>query len=80
MIDLLPCPFCGAALDVNDHDTRYPNGTGWEEIEEVGMRTYTSFRNVPKEQWCYKIGCRCGAEMHGDGVQEVTELWNTRAR
>lgn len=78
----LPCPFCGSKINAEDPDTLYPSGTGWEDAGE-GYRHYVSSYNVPKEQWCYKIVCQehyggCGAEIHGDSVDEVKEKWNKR--
>ena len=80
--DTLPCPFCGKAINANDNDTLYPSGTGWKE-EADGFRSYHSVYDVPKEQWCYKIVCQehyggCGAEIHGDSIEEVKEKWNKR--
>jgi hypothetical protein len=77
-----PCPFCGKKIDINDEDTLYPSGTGWKDSGE-GYRHYVSIYDVPKEQWCYKIVCQehyggCGAEIHGDSVDETIEKWNRR--
>lgn len=78
-----PCPFCGKKIDPTDIDTLYPSGTGWE-TGEGGYRHYVSAREVPKEQWCYKVVCQehyggCGAEVHGDSKEEALEKWNRRA-
>lgn len=83
MDNMKPCPFCGMKVDMEDYDTLYPSGTGWEYNEELGMRTYHSFREVPKEQWCYTMHCvttagGCGAEMPGDSRDEAIEKWNRR--
>jgi len=80
----LPCPFCGMAVDLEDPDTLYPSGTGWKFNEELQMRTYHSFREVPPEQWCYGLHCSvqaggCGAEMHGDTKSDTLAAWNKRA-
>lgn len=77
-----PCPFCGKEVDLEDQDTIYPNGTGWEDRHN-GLRSYHSFREVPKEQWCYSVHCvttagGCGAEMSGDTRQEAIDKWNSR--
>jgi hypothetical protein len=77
-----PCPFCGHTVDMDDPDTLCPNGTGWK-IRTSGLRTYHSFRDVPKEQWCHSIHCvttsgGCGAEISGDSSQECIDKWNKR--
>ena len=54
--EVKPCPFCGKAVDLNDEDTLYPSGTGWKDHPD-GIRSYHSFREVPKEQWCYDLHC-----------------------
>lgn len=78
----LPCPFCGKTVDLNNEDTLYPTGTGWKIFGEY--RTYHSFREVPKEQWCWGMHCPtvaggCGAEIHGDSKKEALQKWNTRS-
>jgi hypothetical protein len=80
----LACPFCGKAVDLDDHDTLYPSGTGWMLNEELQMRTYHSYNAVPPEQWCYTMHCPvqaggCGAEMHGDTRADALGKWNMRA-
>lgn len=77
------CPFCGKAVDLEDPDTLYPSGTGWLYNESLGCRTYHSYREVPKEQWCWTMHCPvtsggCGAEMPGDSKAEVIAAWNKR--
>jgi len=76
------CPFCGHKVDMSDPDTLYPNGTGWSDDLFTG-RSYHSFREVPKEQWCYSIHCAttsggCGVEMSADSKEEAIEKWNRR--
>lgn len=78
-----PCPFCGHSIDPNDIDTLYPSGTGWIDHHTDAFRSYVSAYEVPKEQWCYKIICNesyggCGAEVHGDSIDETLDKWNTR--
>ena len=83
----LPCPFCGKPMHDNGEmgeDTFYPSGTGWKFDEDLQMRTYHSFRDVPKEQWCWVLHCAtnyggCGAEMHGDAKYDTLAKWNRRA-
>lgn len=78
------CPFCGLAVDLNDSDTLYPNGTGWKEHPNKDIsRDYCSYKAVPKEQWCWSIHCPttaggCGAEISADSKQEAIDKWNTR--
>lgn len=78
MSALLPCPFCGSKLDLEDEDTLYPTGDGWLFDEELQMRTYHRLYIVPKEQWCYALHCSCGASLTGDDRDEVIEKWNRR--
>lgn len=80
--ELSPCPFCGRKPDEDLSDTLYPNGSGWKEVGK-GFRSYHSFRDVPKEQWCYSMHCPesaggCGVEIHGDSEEEVVKKWNRR--
>jgi len=77
-----PCPFCGHKVDLEDGDTLYPNGSGWEDHPDYG-RGYCSRLVVPKEQWCYSMHCPtnaggCGAEISADSKQEAMDKWNTR--
>lgn len=78
-----PCPFCGKKINAEDPDTLYPTGTGWrQETEE--FRSYHRATDVSREHWCYKIVCQehyggCGAEIHGDSIDEVKEKWNKRS-
>jgi hypothetical protein len=77
------CPFCGLSVNMDDPDTLYPNGIGWK-IRSDGMTSYHSFRDVPKEQWCYSIHCvttagGCGAEISGNSKQECIDKWNRRS-
>ncbi len=78
-----PCPFCGHEVDLEDGDTLYPNGVGWEDHPEYSIRGYVKYGLVPKEQWCYSMHCPtaaggCGAEVSGDSKQEAIDKWNKR--
>lgn len=81
-IAMKDCPFCGHVVDLEDADTLYPNGTGWKTRGElVG---YCSYRDVPREQWCWSMHCPttaggCGVEMSADSKQEAIDKWNLRA-
>ena len=80
----LACPFCGKQVDMQDHDTLYPSGTGWLFNEELQMRTYHRHNDTPQDQWCYTMHCPvqaggCGAEMHGDTRADALDKWNKRA-
>lgn len=84
IVSPLPCPFCGKQVDLEDHDTLYPSGTGWLFDEELQMRTYHRYTATPQEQWCYTMHCPvqaggCGAEMHGDTRSEALAKWDKRA-
>ena len=77
-----PCPYCGHAVDLDDPDTLYPNGIGWE-VRNNGYYSYHHYSVVPKEQWCYSIHCvttsgGCGVEISGNSKQECIEKWNRR--
>ena len=82
LVALLPCPFCGRALDITDHDTLYPSGSGWK-TRPNGSRSYHRAGEVPPEQWCYAVHCHtssggCGAEVSGDSAAEAVWKWNQR--
>ena len=81
-----PCPFCGKQLELDDEDVLHPNGRAWTEFDHGGdiLRSYTSSKGIPEDQWCYSVHCPvssggCGAEISGDSRAEALEKWNTRA-
>lgn len=79
-----PCPFCGKVPDMEDGDTLYPNATAWIYDAELECNVYVSFREAPKEQWCYSFHCPtvsggCGCEVHGNTKEDAVARWNTRA-
>lgn len=81
-VSLMPCPFCGRKVDEDLDDTLYPTGHGW--LEEGGHRHYVSYREAPKDQWCWQMLCPevgggCGVEIHGDSRDEAIAKWNRRA-
>ncbi len=83
VLEALPCPFCGKAVDFEDDDTLHPSGTGWYDDGE-GLRTYHRYDAVPKEQWCWDMNCPtpaggCGANVSGDSKAEALAKWNRRA-
>ena len=78
-----PCPFCGHEVDLEDGDTLYPNGIGWQDHPDYG-RSYCSSRQVPEEQWCWSMHCPttaggCGVEMYADSREEAIQKWNRRS-
>lgn len=82
--NLPPCPFCGRAVDLEDMDTLYPSGIGWEFDTALQLRIYHTYRDVPKEQWCWSMHCPesaggCGAEVPGDSREEALTKWCARA-
>lgn len=69
-------------------DTLYPSGVSWVSIEEEsgieGLIAYVSSKEYPEVNRCYQLICQvhqggCGAEMHGDSVEEVLTKWNRRS-
>lgn len=82
---LKPCPFCGKVLDLDDLDTLYPTGIYWYPDGDYHVyylnQRYDHVGNQGNP--CYILLCNvlsggCGAEMHGDGKQEVIDKWNRR--
>ena len=84
MNQIKPCPFCGKEVDLEDGDTLYPSGVGWEVNEDGSFSHYTKAYDVPPNQWCWKLTCStisggCGAEMHGDSKQDTINRWSKRS-
>lgn len=88
---LTKCPFCGRVNDTADDDTLYPTGGLWA-TDEDGFRHYFSHafyrgdeaRMPVPEGKVYQIVCSenyggCGAEIHGDSVEEVIQKWERRS-
>ena len=83
LTEMKPCAHCGKPVDLTDNDTLYPNGAGYEIIED-GLLAYKPFREVPETQWCYSMHCPvtsggCGLSMPGNSRQEAIDKWNKRA-
>lgn len=81
--EMKPCPFCGKVVDLDEADTLYPNGIGWSDDAHPPLRVYLTFREVPKDQWCWTMHCPtttggCGAEISADSRQEAIDAWNRR--
>ena len=72
---LLPCPFCGMKLPVDD-DTIYPT-TSPQHRTWYGVYRYGIF--------CNEVFSGCGAEIHGagatvdDALSAAIAAWNMRA-
>lgn len=84
---ILPCPFCGKKVDLEDPDTLYPSGIFWRDGAVPDMpqlRTYHGRRDRQEgDGTCYGMHCPtpaggCGAEIMGDSREEVVEAWNRR--
>ena len=83
VLEALPCPFCGKAVDFDDADTLYPSGICWRE--EHGFRHYVRWkdrRDGDGNVWgmhCPEPAGGCGVEIHGDTKDEALAKWNRRA-
>lgn len=79
---LLPCPFCGKSPDMEDGDTMYPSGIFWRETEYgrsyVGVEERLDTDNPCWLIYCPEVAGGCGAEMHGDSIEDVVSKWNRR--
>ena len=80
--ELLPCPFCGKELDVNDDEVIHPNGVRWKDGEHG--REYSSLTTDNRGyELCYTIYCSCeqggcGVRMTDDSKEMVIDNWNKR--
>lgn len=75
---ILPCPFCGHKIDLEDI---HRNGILWRDDPEVGRVYYLGKRTATAEGECWVIRCyspHCGVELSADSEEEVIERWNTR--
>ena len=88
---LTACPFCGMVSDTDWDDTLYPTGSFWADHPD-GFRHYFSralYRGdeskMPEpEGKVFQIVCSenyggCGAEIHGDSIEEVIQKWERRS-
>lgn len=82
-VGLLPCPFCGKTVDLEDCDTLYPIGLYWRE--EGGIRHYVRHedrKEGDERVWgmhCPEVSGGCGAEITADSKQDAISAWNRRA-
>jgi hypothetical protein len=70
--DLLPCPFCGFVLDINDSDCIYP------ATRPIYNPVSKAMEYPLYEVNCYESGGGCGANLLGETVEDCIRLWNTR--
>lgn len=81
---LKECPFCGKVPDLDEPDTLYPTGIVWKYNKEFDRISYHTRREMPDyDGQCYSLNCPthlggCGAEIHGDSIEEVKERWERR--
>lgn len=88
---VLPCPFCGRKVEMDDPDTLYPAGVYWRELDDavfspLGAKHYVSARQrKPGDQPCFTMHCPvsaggCGAEITGDSKEDAIAAWNRRPK
>lgn len=83
MEELLPCPFCGKPVDLNDADTLYPSGIYWRGDGET--RHYIRhYERKPGDSPVWGMHCPetsggCGAEIEGHSKPDTIAAWNKRA-
>ncbi len=75
------CPFCGH-VPQDLRDALHPTGIRWRE--DKGIRHYIGPKDPRDGTPCWSLDCLeheggCGAEMSGDGRDEVISKWNRRA-
>ena len=82
VIEMLPCPFCGKRVDLDDDDTLYPTGIYWRITD--GVRHYIRHKNrLPDDNKVWGMHCPetsggCGVEIHRDSREECIDAWNRR--
>jgi hypothetical protein len=69
---LLPCPFCGFQIDINDEDCLYPASRPEYDVITDSMK-YGLY-----EINCYEIGGGCGISIISDSPDNCIKKWNTR--
>lgn len=88
---VLPCPFCGRKVEMDDPDTLYPAGVYWRELDDavlapLGAKHYVSARQrKPGDQPCFTMHCPvsaggCGAAITGDSKEDAIAAWNRRPK
>lgn len=78
---ILPCPFCGHVVDLDDPSTLHPDTVSW--YNKDGRRVYVNFRSPLAEYHCWVMNCLeeaggCGATIRGDTKRETLAKWQQR--
>lgn len=88
--ELLPCPFCGHSVDMENKDTLYPSGWYWYEEQVDGLpkpfrfyilRDNDKFDGMQTECWefnCPETSGGCGVSISGDSKEETIVKWQRR--